>query len=144
MGPTRSLTGNHGHRNLNSDMRPNNGPIRPSIVFDLDDTLILASQVRPQTSAHFTIRVRRRQVFIRTRLGLATFLSRVQKLYDVFFFTASRSDYANQIIHAIALLVLASRRFSHNDRRCHARFIVKDLRVLRRPLGNTILIDDSP
>jgi TFIIF-interacting CTD phosphatase-like protein len=104
------------------------------IAFDLDETLVFASRVKPSSSDYFTIRIGRRPVFVRMRPGLAAFVSRVPGLYDVFFFTASESHYTSQIIDVIAPSVPDPQRFSRDAWVCHSGFFVKDLRRLKRPL----------
>jgi TFIIF-interacting CTD phosphatase-like protein len=79
---------------------------------------------------------------VQPRPGLAAFLTRVQRLYDVFFFTASQPEYANPIIEAIAPTVRPCRRFFRNSCRMQCGYLVKDLSVLRRSLAHTVLIDD--
>lgn len=71
---------------------------KPSIAFDLDETLISATHIRPTCGNFFPVIVDRRPIFIRLRPGLLRFLNRVQKTYDVFFFSASHKDYGNQVI----------------------------------------------
>jgi Dullard-like phosphatase family protein len=115
---------------------------RPAIAFDLDETLIRALPINPRIGNFFQIKIRKRTVFIQMRPGLMTFLERIQKRYDVFFFTAAQPDYANQIIDKIAPFVSPGRRFARNACRSYAGYLVKDLRILRRPLRQTLLVDD--
>jgi TFIIF-interacting CTD phosphatase-like protein len=76
------------------------------------------------------------------RPGLIGFLDQVQKLFDVFFLTASQADYANQIIDRIAPQVRPCRRFCRDACQFRSGFLVKDLRLLRRPLDRVVLVDD--
>jgi Dullard-like phosphatase family protein len=115
---------------------------RPAVVFGLDETLVHVTPVAPQSREHFQIRVSGRRFFVQPRPGLAAFLTRVQRLYDVFFFTASQPEYANPIIDAIAPNVRPCRRYFRNSCRMECGYWVKDLAVLRRPIVHTVLIDD--
>jgi hypothetical protein len=74
--------------------------------------------------------------------GLAEFVARLQQPYDVFFFTASHPDYANQIINAIAPSVRPSCWYFKDSCQTEGGYLVKDLAVLRRPLAQTLVIDD--
>jgi TFIIF-interacting CTD phosphatase-like protein len=76
------------------------------------------------------------------RPGLADFLVRVQRIYDVFFFSAALPDYANEIITKIAPGVRSCRRFFRDSCQAVSGYLVKDLSVLKRPLTQTLLVDD--
>lgn len=115
---------------------------RPAIALDLDDTLIRSSLLKPKDKEFFTVRVGRRRIYIQVRPGLETFLKKVQKHYDVFIFSASHSEYGNQIIDQIAPDIASCRRFFKDSCVCEAGYSVKDLSILRRPLTKTILVDD--
>jgi Dullard-like phosphatase family protein len=115
---------------------------RPAIAFDLDDTLVLTVALKPQSTDFFTGRVRRRLLYVQMRPGLIDFLQQVQRLFDVFFFTASQSEYADQVISKIAPNHPSCRRFCRNSCLHHSGYLVKDLRILRRPLNRIVLVDD--
>jgi Dullard-like phosphatase family protein len=115
-----------------------------AIAFDLDDTLVLTTQVKPESGDFFTVRVRRRLAYVRIRPGLMEFLEHVRKLFDVFFFTASQPEYANQVIGKIAPTIPPCRRFCRDSCRYQSGYLVKDLRVLRRPLTRVLIVDDCP
>jgi import inner membrane translocase subunit TIM50 len=70
------------------------------------------------------------------------FLTRIHQLYDIFFFTASHADYGNAIIDAIAPFVRPCRRYFRDSCLPDCGYMVKDLAILRRPLAQTLLIDD--
>jgi Dullard-like phosphatase family protein len=116
---------------------------RPAIAFDLDDTLVFSTLLKPGNHDYFLIKMRKRRMFVQMRPGLLQFLARIQRLYDVFFFTSSLAEYANPIIDKIAPSVLSCRRFFRDS--CHSEggYLVKDLRVLRRSLHQTLLVDDT-
>lgn len=115
---------------------------KPSIAFDLDETLISPTHIRPTCGDFFPVIVNRRPIFIRLRPGLLHFLSRVQKTYDVFFFSASHKDYGNQVIDQIAPNVRSCRRFFRDSCISAAGYTVKDLSLLRTDLKQTLLVDD--
>jgi Dullard-like phosphatase family protein len=100
--------------------------------------------MKPPTNDCFPIKIRKRRLFIQMRPGLLSFLHDIQHTYDIFFFTASQADYANQIIDQIAPSVPPCRRFFRSSCQSASGYLVKDLRILKRPLAQTILIDDSP
>jgi Dullard-like phosphatase family protein len=114
----------------------------PALVLDLDETLVHCSLIAPRSGQYFQVRVRRRHLFVQTRPGLAEFLARVQRIYDVFFFTASTPEYAGLIIDKIAPEVRPCRRFFRDSCKPVSGYLVKDLSILRRPLTQTLLVDD--
>ena len=114
---------------------------KPSLAFDLDETLIYSSPIQISQDS-FPIRVRRRRMYVQFRPGLQEFLRRVKKLYNVFFFTSSQQEYANQIIEKIAPDVKQCRRLFRDSCLNISGYSVKDLSVLRTPLKKTLLIDD--
>jgi RNA polymerase II subunit A small phosphatase-like protein len=115
---------------------------RPAVVFDLDETLVHSTLIAPRSGQFFQMRVHRRHVFVQTRPGLSDFLTRIQKIYDVYFFTASLPEYADPIIDKIAPGVRRCRRFFRDSCKTFSGYFVKDLSILRRPIGQTLLIDD--
>ncbi|OHS95521.1 NLI interacting factor-like phosphatase family protein [Tritrichomonas foetus] len=115
---------------------------KPALALDLDETLIYASpiQINPDS---IPIRVNRRRMYVQFRPGLCEFLKRVQKLYDVFIFTASRQEYANQIIdNLFDIDIKECRRFFRDSCLNVSGYSVKDLSILRTPLKKTLLVDD--
>lgn len=115
---------------------------RPAVALDLDDTLIRSTLLKPKDTDFFTVRVGRRRIYVQVRPGVEKFLKKIQKQYDVFIFSASHSEYGNQIIDQIAPGIAGCRRFFKESCVCEAGYSVKDLSILRRPLSKTILIDD--
>jgi Dullard-like phosphatase family protein len=114
---------------------------RPALVFDLDETLVFSSAFPPKKPC-VPVRVGRRRVYIRTRPGLSELLDSVTRDFDLYFFTASERDYANQVIDAIALGTPQDHRFFRDSCCTCAGYPVKDLRLLRRPLTRVLIIDD--
>ena len=115
---------------------------KPTIAFDLDETLISATPIRPNDGDYFAVRVNRRPVFVRLRPGLINFLNRVQKGYNVFFFSSSQREYGDQVIDRIAPNVRSCRRFFRDSCVSASGYSIKDLRVLRTNLKQTLLVDD--
>jgi Dullard-like phosphatase family protein len=117
---------------------------RPAIAFDLDETLVFSTLLKPVNHECFSVKVRKRRMFVQMRPGLLQFLARIQRRYDVFFFTSSAPEYANPIIDKIAPSVLACRRFFRDSCYSQSGYLVKDLSLLRRSLNQIILVDDTP
>jgi TFIIF-interacting CTD phosphatase-like protein len=69
-------------------------------------------------------------------------LESVSRRFDIYFFTASERDYANQVIDAIAPATPHDHRFFRDACFTCAGYPVKDLRLLQRPLTRILIVDD--
>ena len=114
---------------------------KPILILDLDETLIFSTRL-PPSNEHFKIRIGRNIIYIQTRPGLNEFLQKIEKNYEIFFFTASTKDYANKIIDHISPNTDQSHRLFKENCSFYKGYYVKDLRIIDRPLSKSILIDD--
>ena len=115
---------------------------KPAIALDLDDTLVHVTPIRPNSGDYFSIRYRRRSLYVQKRPNLKIFLERLSKLFDIFVFTSSQKDYANMIIDKILPQVKSTKRFYRDSCLCQAGYSVKDLSLLKRPMKQVLLVDD--
>ena len=77
---------------------------KASIVIDLDDTLVHVTPIAPinlDIENSFTIIIKKRKFFVQKRTHMNYLLEKIDKLYDVYIFTASKKEYANKIIDKI-------------------------------------------
>ena len=114
----------------------------PAIVFDLDETLVFSSPIKPQGES-IAIRVGRRKIYVRVRPGTMEMIKAVSHVFDVYFFTASNHEYANQIINAIAPGTPASNRFFRENCTTKCGYSVKDLTLIGKPLSRILMVDDT-
>lgn len=115
---------------------------RPSLVLDLDETLVHTTAIKPPSDSFTSIRVGRRRVYLKFRPGVRDFILAVAKYFDIFFFTSANSEYANQIIDKIAPEVPREQRLFRDKCQSYCGYPVKNLEILNRPLNKIILIDD--
>ena len=117
---------------------------KPAVAFDLDETLIHCYSTQPgdKSITTFPVRMGRKRVYVTTRPHLREFLDLIEQLFEVFIFTSSLKEYANQIIDHIAPEIDHSHRFCRNECINTDGYHVKDLRKLSRPLNRIILVDD--
>lgn len=115
--------------------------MRPVLVLDLDETIIYCTQIKPKAES-FAIRIGRRRFFIQVRPGFNEFFQRVSAKYEIFFFTASKPQYADAIIENIAPSVDANHRFFNDSCTPLQGVVGKDLSLINRPLNRVLLIDD--
>ena len=123
-----------------------NNSLKPTIVIDLDDTLIHATPIAPHdldNNNFFTIVVKRRKFYVQTRPNLHMFLERLSKLFNICIFTSSDQRYANKIINKILPNVKECYRFFRDSCTEMSGYLVKDLSIINSPLKKTLLVDDS-
>jgi TFIIF-interacting CTD phosphatase-like protein len=116
---------------------------RPAIVFGLDETLVSTTQV-PVSPSAIPIRIKHRRLFVRPRPGLNAFMKAISEVFDVYFFTCADREYGNLVINAISPETPDENRFFREHCRPCGGYLAKDLRVLKRPLGRILLVDDLP
>ncbi|KAK8845972.1 hypothetical protein M9Y10_020910 [Tritrichomonas musculus] len=119
---------------------------KPTIVVDLDDTLVHVTPILPKDSDksnYFTIVVKRRKLYVQMRPNLQTFLDKLSKLFNIYVFTASEKSYANKIIDKILPNVKNCCRFFKDSCINLYGYFVKDLEVIQTPLHQTLLLDDT-
>lgn len=114
----------------------------PAVVFDLDETLVYASSIKPKSDS-YQIRVGRRRMHIQFRPGLIQFINEVSQFFEIFFFTASNAEYANQIINLISPNTPVTHRFFRDKCTSQSGYPVKDLRLIDFPLNKLVLVDDT-
>lgn len=119
---------------------------KPTIVVDLDDTLVHVTQLLPkdlEKDNYFTIVVKRRKFYVQMRPNLRAFLDKLSNLFNIYVFTASEASYANKIIDIILPNVKSCCRFFKDSCSHFYGYLVKDLELINKPLNQILLIDDS-
>lgn len=119
---------------------------KPTIVVDLDDTLVHVTPVVPydlENGNFFTIVINRRKFYVQMRPYLQNFLDNLSRFYNICVFTASEQKYANKIIDKILPNVNKCYRFFRDSCINMCGYFVKDLDIIDCPLHKTLLIDDT-
>lgn len=134
------------------------GVARPTLVLDLDETLVHCSRgwqrggvgTRGPSDGHPPDLIVDFQdvpslggVFFRPNVRL--FLEVASKSFEIVVFTASQQAYADQVIAALdpAGTTIAHRLYRQHCTELHGAFF-KELGLLGRPLSQCILVDNSP
>ncbi|KAK1298565.1 Mitochondrial import inner membrane translocase subunit TIM50 [Acorus calamus] len=119
-----------------------------TLVLDLDETLVHSSFDHCD-DADFTFPVfldmGEQTVYVKQRPHLHIFLERVAQMFDVMIFTASQSNYADQLLNKLdPEKKLISQRMYRES--CHFSDggCTKDLTVLGLDLSKVAMIDNSP
>ncbi|KAM0716293.1 hypothetical protein Q7P37_007738 [Cladosporium fusiforme] len=117
------------------------------LVLDLDETLVHSS-FKILHQADFTIPVeiegQYHNVYVIKRPGVDAFLKRVGEIYEVVVFTASVSKYGDPLLDQLDISGSVHHRLFRESCYNHQGNYVKDLSQVGRPLGETIIIDNSP
>lgn len=112
--------------------------------------LCISANVPPQIlhQADFTIPVeiegQYHNVYVIKRPGVDAFLKRVGEIYEVVVFTASVSKYGDPLLDQLDISGSVHHRLFRESCYNHQGNYVKDLSQVGRPLGETIIIDNSP
>ena len=130
------------------ETKPPISPPHPSkrltLVLDLDETLIHSSPTAcPDADFSIPSESQGQQSisYVRLRPGLAVFLQRISRLYEIVIYTASVESYARTIITQFDTNCLVTMLFTREH--CHKveGVWVKDLSKIGKNLGNVVLVD---
>eukprot|EP00916_Digyalum_oweni_P027361 GHVL01044812.1.p1 GENE.GHVL01044812.1~~GHVL01044812.1.p1 ORF type:complete len:423 (+),score=20.80 GHVL01044812.1:1191-2459(+) len=119
----------------------------PTLVLDLDETLMHCTQEALETSEDFLVHFEESNTVghVYYRPFAKLFLQIVSKLFEVVIFTASTKNYADQVINQLDPQGIYVK---HRLYRPHCTEVLggypKDLRLLGRDIKRCILVDNSP
>ncbi|KAG9389704.1 NLI interacting factor-like phosphatase [Carpediemonas membranifera] len=127
--------------------RPTQFTNKKCLVLDLDETLV-HSTLKPMDCPDFIVPVsvagELHHFYVKKRPGVDAFLEYAGKHFEVVVFTASMPSYASPVIDMLDLTQTVSARLYRDSCRIVDGDYVKDLDVLGRPLGETLILDNSP
>eukprot|EP00801_Mesodinium_rubrum_P008110 Mrub_08125.p1 GENE.Mrub_08125~~Mrub_08125.p1 ORF type:complete len:238 (-),score=11.03 Mrub_08125:148-804(-) len=120
---------------------------KPTLVLDLDHTLIYASET-PIAEYDFVIPIFKNKkltiLYVKKRPYLDQFLERLSHYYELIVFSAATPAYAELVVEKIDLNQVIDYRLYRYACSSDGSNLFKDLSYLGRDLSNTIIIDDSP
>ncbi|KAE8210772.1 hypothetical protein CF327_g5385 [Tilletia walkeri] len=120
---------------------------RKCLVLDLDETLVHSS-FKMIHNADFIVPVEieghSHSVYVIKRPGVDEFMRRMGELYEVVVFTASLSKYADPVLDMLDIHRVVRHRLFRESCFNHKGNYVKDLSQLGRPIGETLILDNSP
>lgn len=125
------------------------GPVRRSLVLDLDETLI-HTEVEPIEDADFVFTLASpdgcgQHMYVRTRPHAHHFLEEAAKRFEVIVFTASERPYAEHVLrHLDPHGLLVEHVLCREDCTYIEGEFVKDLGTLQRDLDSCVLVDNRP
>ncbi|BGP57158.1 hypothetical protein JCM8202_005405 [Rhodotorula sphaerocarpa] len=120
---------------------------RKCLVLDLDETLVHSS-FKMVHQADFVVPVeienQFHNVYVIKRPGVDAFLKAMGEIYEVVVFTASLSKYADPVLDHLDIHRVVKHRLFRESCYNNKGNYVKDLSQLGRPIGDSIIIDNSP
>ncbi|KAH8920855.1 NLI interacting factor [Atractiella rhizophila] len=120
---------------------------RKCLVLDLDETLVHSSfKMMPRADFVVPVEIEKQvhNVYVVKRPGVDQFLKEMGQLYEVVVFTASLSMYADPVLDMLDVHRVVKYRLFRESCYNHHGSYVKDLSQLGRPLGSSLIIDNSP
>ncbi|KAH6914161.1 HAD-like domain-containing protein [Coprinopsis sp. MPI-PUGE-AT-0042] len=120
---------------------------RKCLVLDLDETLVHSSFKSIQQADYVVpveIEYNWHNVYVIKRPGVDNFLKKMGEIYEVVVFTASLSKYADPVLDKLDIHQVVAHRLFRESCYNHKGNYVKDLSQLGRPIGDTIILDNSP
>lgn len=116
------------------------------LALDLDETLVHSS-FHPVDVSSFTINVTIEgivhHVYVIKRPGVDEFLTRMAQHYELVIYTASLSKYANPLLDILDPEQTITTRLFREHCVFYDGHYVKDLSLLNRDIGQTIIVDNS-
>ncbi|GJE97734.1 NIF-domain-containing protein [Phanerochaete sordida] len=120
---------------------------RKCLVLDLDETLVHSS-LKPVPAPDYIVPVEIENnwhnFYVLKRPGVDSFLRKMGEMYEVVVFTASLSKYADPVLDKLDPGRTVAHRLFRESCFNHRGNYVKDLSQLGRPVGDTIILDNSP
>ncbi|KAF7376091.1 FCP1-like proteiny domain-containing protein [Mycena sanguinolenta] len=120
---------------------------RKCLVLDLDETLVHSS-FKPIPQPDFIVPVEIEfhwhHFHVLKRPGVEDFLKKMGEIYEIVVFTASLSKYADPVLDKLDTHQVVAHRLFRESCFSHKGIYVKDLSQLGRPIGDTIILDNSP
>jgi len=121
---------------------------KKTLVLDIDETLVHSSMSPFPNGSHLIIEMkvsgRKYIAYVLKRPYLEQFLQEMSLLYEVIVFTASIAEYAEPLLQEID----KNKIIKYKLNRTHCLFYkgnyIKDLRVIKRPMKDLIIIDNNP
>ncbi|KDE04020.1 hypothetical protein MVLG_05521 [Microbotryum lychnidis-dioicae p1A1 Lamole] len=120
---------------------------RKCLVLDLDETLVHSS-FKMVHQADYVVPVeienQYHNVYVIKRPGVDAFLKAMGEIYEIVIFTASLSKYADPVLDQLDIHRVVQHRLFRESCYNNKGNYVKDLSQLGRPMGECIIIDNSP
>ncbi|XP_002983484.2 uncharacterized protein C2F7.02c [Selaginella moellendorffii] len=120
-------------------------PSKPTLVLDMDDTLVHSRRGKATLKLVSGKVVAVQRYMVAKRPGVDKFLRDMAKLYEIVVFTASKQYYADTILDKLDPEGLITHRlYRESCVSCDGETMIKDLSRLGRDLKRVVIVDDKP
>ncbi|XP_002985977.2 probable C-terminal domain small phosphatase [Selaginella moellendorffii] len=132
----------------NSPLLPPALEEKPTLVLDIDETLIHAHKATASLKLFSGKTLPLQRYLVAKRPGVDTFLDEMSKIYEIVVFTRAVKPYADRILDRLDptgnLFTHHLYRDSCSPKEVRGKKVVKDLSRLGRDLRHTVIVDDKP
>ena len=137
---------------LNNEYNNNNTganiSTKKTLVLDLDETLVHSSMVPFQNKINIVLRVNLRGIeyiiYVIKRPYVDEFLAEMSLYYEIVIFTASLSQYAEQLISIIDKNKVVKYILNRDSCTFSRGFYFKNLSIINKDLKDVIIVDNNP
>ena len=121
---------------------------KKTLVLDIDETLVHSSMSPFPNGSHLTIEMnvsgRKYFAYVLKRPYLEYFLQEMSSLYEIIVFTASIAEYAEPLLQELDRNKIIKYKLNRSHCLFYQGNYIKDLRVIKRPMKDLIIIDNNP
>lgn len=119
---------------------------RKTLVLDLDETLFHSDFRRPNRKPDIAIKINVEgtlaEIYVFIRPHVKQFLEKMALLYEIVIFTASLSNYANEIIDRLPnSSKINSRLYRQHCNKTDSEIYIKEMKKLGRSIKDVVIID---
>ena len=139
---------------LNNNKNKSGNNNKKILILDLDETLVHSSfypfnyngeNIRPDISFNILFNNKYYDIFVLFRPYFKEFLNKMNKIFNIYIFTASIKEYAEPLLKKLDINNLIKKKlFRENCTLSEDYKYIKDLNTLNENLKNVILIDNNP
>ncbi|KAF5943437.1 hypothetical protein HYC85_017514 [Camellia sinensis] len=131
-----------------TSFQPSISPEKPTIVLDLDETLVHSKPDPPPENYHFVVRPvidgTKADFYVLKRPFVDELLEFLSQKFEIVVFTAGLEEYASLVLDRLdRKRVIRHRLYRHSCREVDGK-LVKDLGELGRDLRRVVIVDDNP
>ncbi|CAL5411477.1 unnamed protein product [Camellia sinensis] len=143
--PRRSLFSPTANNHL---LPPSISPEKPTIVLDLDETLVHSKADPPPENYHFVVRPAidgtKADFYVLKRPFVDELLEFLSQKFEIVVFTAGLEEYASLVLDRLDRKRVITHRLYRDSCREVDGKLVKDLGELGRDLRKVVIVDDNP
>jgi RNA polymerase II subunit A small phosphatase-like protein len=135
-------------KNYPISMNYNSKKNKKTLILDLDETLVHSGFHPFNRKSDFTLNIKvdgkNHTIYVLKRPYVEEFLSQIAPYFEIIIFTASISEYASPLIDMLDKNKLTSGRLFRQHCLFNHGLYLKDIKIIKKDLKDTIIIDNNP